>query len=126
MEKSGEHVIPYQLRTPALVQEDHALPPSTETCILPFQTVAASLLKSREDAKNRQVRLPALVLLAQVTPLSLDMYIEPSIVAAKERKSGEAVKPHQSPLSGLEITTTLDGYDPAGTSTHAEFPNALL
>ena len=95
--------------------------------MLPFQTAAASLMKSGVDVINRHSRLPALVLAVQLTPLSLDMYIEPAlIVAAMYRKSGEAVTPYQSPLTGFDIAAALDGYDPAGTCTHAELPVPLL
>ncbi len=94
--------------------------------MLPPQIVAASLLKSGAEAIIRQSRLPALVLAVHVTPLSLDMYIEPPvIVAAMLRKSGEAMTPIQSPTK-LDMVTIFDGYDPAGTCTHAELPIALL
>ena len=127
MEKSGEQAIPHQFLTPALVQADQLVPPFTEKYMLLPHTVAASLAKSGVEVIETQFLLPALVLAVHVTPLSVDMYIEPpNIVAAMYRKSGEAVMPCQSPLVGVETVTVVDGYDPAGTCTHAELPIALL
>ena len=84
-------------------------------------------MKSGVEVIIRHTLIPALVLAVQVTPLLLEIYIEPPvIVAAMYRKSGEAVTPNQSPLTGLDIDTAWDGYDPAGTCTHAELPIALL
>ena len=127
MEKSGEHVIPHQLRLPALVQAAHPLPPSTEKYILPDQTAAASLLKSGVAVIKRHCLVPALALAVHEAPLSLDIYIEPPIiVAAMLRKSIEAVIPTQSAANGVDMDVALDGYDPAGTCTHTELPIALL
>jgi hypothetical protein len=50
--------------------------------MLPGQTVAASLLKSGVDVIPLHSRPPALVLAVHVTPLSLDMYIEPPVIVA--------------------------------------------
>jgi hypothetical protein len=73
MEKSGEHAIPNQYFTPALVQADQLVPPSKEKYMLPSKTVAASLLKLGVDAIPCQLLLPAATLAAHVTPLSLDL-----------------------------------------------------
>jgi hypothetical protein len=73
MKKSGEHAMPVQPFTPALVQADQLAPPSREKYILSFPTVAASLVKSGVEVIPHQLLLPAPVKAVHVTPLSLDM-----------------------------------------------------
>jgi hypothetical protein len=53
-----------------------------EKYMLPGQTAAASLLKSAVAVISRQFLTPASALAVQVTPLSLDMYIEPPVTVA--------------------------------------------
>jgi hypothetical protein len=73
MEKSGEHAIPLQFFTPALVQADQLVPPSREKYKLPLLTVAASLVKSGVEVTAHQLLLPAPVMADHVTPPSLDL-----------------------------------------------------
>ena len=95
--------------------------------MLPPNKVAASLLKSGVDVIPLQVKPSESAFTAHVTPLSLDIYMDSALkVAAIKRKSGEAVIPVQAPITGVNKVTVLDGYDPAGTCTHAELPIALL
>ncbi len=94
--------------------------------MLPSPTAATSFWKSGVDAIARQFLGPVPLFATQEAPLSVDMYIDtPGTVAAILRKSGEAVTPYFSP-AGPEMKAVLDGYDPAGTCTHAELPIALL
>ncbi len=112
MEKSGEHAMPVQLFTPALVQADQLVPLSTEKYMLPLSAAAAILKKSGVEVIPHQFLLPALVKAVHVIPLSLDMYMLPPFrVAAMYRKSGEAVTPYQLPVevTGVDIAAVLDG-----------------
>jgi hypothetical protein len=110
MEKSGEHAMPVQLFTPALVQADQLAPPLIEKYIVLPYTVAASLAKSGVEVMPHQLLLPAPVMAVHVTPLSLDMYILPPFtIAAMYRKSGDTVTPYQLPETGVDMAAVLDG-----------------